>query len=85
VYRTAQIADQRYREAHRKAAALIGCAAAGWEGLAQGTTVFTRNATESINMVARGIRWKKGERIVATLIEHHLQSSPLDEAQGEWR
>jgi len=76
VYRTAQIADQRYREAHRKAAALIGCAAAGWEGLEQGTAVFTRNATESINMVARGIRWKRGERIITTLTEHHSNLLP---------
>ena len=76
VYRTAQIADQRYREAHRKAAALIGCAAAGGEGLEQGTTVFTRNATESINMVARGIRWKRGERIITTLTEHHSNLLP---------
>jgi cysteine desulfurase/selenocysteine lyase len=68
VYRLAQVADQRYREAHRKAAAFVG----GEEGL----TVFTRNTTESINIVARGLSWKKGDRIVTTLMEHHSNLLP---------
>ncbi|MCX6677052.1 MAG: cysteine desulfurase [Methanothrix sp.] len=70
VYRMAQLADQRYRDAHRKAADFIG--GAGPEGM----TVFTRNTTESINIVARGMLWKKGERIVTTLLEHHSNLLP---------
>jgi len=70
VYRTAQIADQRYREAHRKAANFIG--GGGGEGL----TIFTRNATESINIVSRGLKWKKGDKIVTTLVEHHSNLLP---------
>lgn len=70
VYRTAQLADQRYRDAHRKAADFIG--GAGPEGM----TVFTRNTTESINIVARGMSWKKGDRIVTTLLEHHSNLLP---------
>ncbi len=70
VYRMAQLADQRYRDAHRKAADFIG--GAGQEGM----TVFTRNTTESINIVARGMLWKKGERIVTTLLEHHSNLLP---------
>jgi cysteine desulfurase / selenocysteine lyase len=70
VYRTAQLADQRYREAHRKAAQFIG--GAGPEG----TTVFTRNTTESINIVASGLKWEKGDRIVTTLLEHHSNLLP---------
>jgi len=70
VYRMAQLADQRYRDAHRKAADFIGGA-----GL-QGLTVFTRNTTESINIVAHGLKWKKGERIVTTLLEHHSNLLP---------
>jgi cysteine desulfurase / selenocysteine lyase len=69
VYRMAQIADQRYRAAHRKAADFVN-------GGQEGTTVFTRNATESINLVASGMRWKKGERIVTTLQEHHSNLLP---------
>ena len=42
----------------------------------EGLTVFTRNATESINIVARGLSWKKGDRIVTTLLEHHSNLLP---------
>lgn len=70
VYRMAQLADQRYRDAHRKAAEFVG--SSGQEGM----TIFTRNTTESINIVARGLRWKKGERIVTTLMEHHSNLLP---------
>ena len=70
VYRMAQLADQRYRDAHCKAADFIG--GAGLEGM----TVFTRNTTESINIVARGLKWKKDDRIVTTLLEHHSNLLP---------
>ncbi|HPS91769.1 MAG TPA: cysteine desulfurase [Methanothrix sp.] len=69
VYRTAQLADQRYRDAHRKAGDFIG-------GGMDGMTVFTRNATESINIVASGLKWKKDDRIVTTLMEHHSNLLP---------
>jgi cysteine desulfurase/selenocysteine lyase len=39
-------------------------------------TVFTRNTTESINLVAHGIDWKKGDHIVTSLIEHHSNLLP---------
>ena len=70
VYRMAQLADQRYREAHRKAAEFVGGAGP------QGTTIFTRNTTESINIVACGLLWKKGDGIVTTLLEHHSNLLP---------
>jgi cysteine desulfurase/selenocysteine lyase len=68
VYRSAMLAEQRYREAHRKIGELIGAKV--------GTVVFTRNATESINMVARGLPWRKGEKVVTTLVEHHSNLLP---------
>ena len=68
VYRQAQMADQRYRDAHQKVAAFVG----GEDG----TAIFTRNATESINMVACGLDWKRGDRIVTTLLEHHSNLLP---------
>ena len=70
VYRTALLADQRYRDAHGKAAAFVS--GAGPEGV----TIFTRNTTESINMVASGMKWKKGDEIVTTLGEHHSNLLP---------
>ena len=69
VYRLAQLADQRYRDAHRKAAEFVGAKEAG-------STVFTRNTTESINIVARGLDWKRGDRVVTTLMEHHSNLLP---------
>lgn len=33
--------------------------------------IFTRNTTEGINAVASGIKWKKGDKVVTTLLEHH--------------
>jgi cysteine desulfurase / selenocysteine lyase len=68
VYRTAQLADQRYRDAHRKVARFI-------KG-ENGTVVFTRNTTESINIVARGLDWKMGDKVVTTLLEHHSNFLP---------
>jgi cysteine desulfurase/selenocysteine lyase len=68
IYRTAQIADQRYRDAHRKVADFIDAR--------EGATIFTRNTTESINMVAMGIGWKKGDRVVTTITEHHSNLLP---------
>ena len=69
VYRLAQLADQRYRDAHRKAADFV-------DAKGEGAVVFTRNTTESINIVARGLDWKKGDRVVTTLMEHHSNLLP---------
>jgi cysteine desulfurase/selenocysteine lyase len=68
VYSLAQLADQRYRDAHKLVAGLIGGSC--------GTTVFTKNATESINIVASGLEWKTGDKIVTTIIEHHSNLLP---------
>jgi cysteine desulfurase/selenocysteine lyase len=38
--------------------------------------IFTRNTTESINMVALGLDWSKGDHIVTTIIEHHSNFLP---------
>ncbi len=39
-------------------------------------TIFTKNATESINIVSRGFPWKKGDHIIVTLVEHHSNLLP---------
>jgi cysteine desulfurase/selenocysteine lyase len=33
--------------------------------------IFTKNTTEGINMVAHGLRWKRNDKVVTTLLEHH--------------
>ena len=68
VHRLTQIASQRYWHAHEKVAGFIGAK--------EGVTVFTKNSTESINMVARGFPFKAGDRIVTTILEHHSNLLP---------
>ena len=38
--------------------------------------VFTKNTTEAINIVARGLKWRKGDKVVATVLEHHSNLIP---------
>ncbi len=75
IHRFTQIASQRYWHAHEKVARFI----CGEEG----TTVFTKNTTESINMVARGLAWKPGDRIITTILEHHSNLLPWRALEAE--
>ena len=68
VHRLSGIATQRYHHAHEKVAAFIGGAG--------GELVFTKNATEALNIVARGISWQRGDRIITTVLEHHSSLLP---------
>ncbi|MCX6697461.1 MAG: aminotransferase class V-fold PLP-dependent enzyme [Methanoregula sp.] len=68
VHRFTRIASQRYWHAHEKVAQFIGGA--------QGITVFTKNTTEAINMVAQGLTWKPGDRVITTILEHHSNLLP---------
>jgi cysteine desulfurase/selenocysteine lyase len=38
--------------------------------------IFTKNATESINIVVRGIKWNKGDKIIVSNMEHHSNLVP---------
>lgn len=38
--------------------------------------VYTKNATEAINIVAQGLKWQKGDKVVATVLEHHSNLIP---------
>ncbi|MDO9549457.1 MAG: aminotransferase class V-fold PLP-dependent enzyme [Methanoregula sp.] len=68
VHRLTQIASQRYWHAHEKVAEFIGGK--------NGTCVFTKNTTESINMVAHGLAWSPGDRVITTILEHHSNLLP---------
>ncbi|HVP24487.1 MAG TPA: cysteine desulfurase [Methanomicrobiales archaeon] len=68
VHRLAQIASQKYWDAHQKVRRFIGAQS--------GEVVFTRNTTEAINMVAWGLPWQNGDGIVTTLLEHHSNLLP---------
>jgi cysteine desulfurase / selenocysteine lyase len=68
VHRFTRIASQRYWHAHEKVAGFIGAK--------EGITVFTKNTTEAINMVAAGLPWNDGDRVVTTVLEHHSNLLP---------
>jgi cysteine desulfurase/selenocysteine lyase len=68
VYRLSQIASQRYEDAHRKIADFIGAK--------EEEVIFTKNTTEGINLIASGLDWKRGDKVVTSLIEHHSNFMP---------
>ncbi|MBI4017918.1 MAG: cysteine desulfurase [Candidatus Aenigmarchaeota archaeon] len=72
VYKLSEEATQAYEDAHRKVAQFIG--ADSWDQI-----IFTRNATEAINLVAYS--WglanvRKGDEILVTRMEHHSNLVP---------
>jgi cysteine desulfurase / selenocysteine lyase len=77
VYPLAAEATDAYEGAREKVAAFAGSTA--------GETVFTRNGTESINIVARGTVGA-GDRVVVTQMEHHSNIVPwqLVGAELDW-
>jgi len=64
VHRLSQRASEEYEEARRKVAEFINASDPS-------EIIFTKNSTESINIVANGLRWHRGDKVVTTLIEHH--------------
>lgn len=50
-----------------------------------GTLVFTRNTTEGTNIVASGHPWKKTDRIIVPLQEHHSNILPWFRLETEGR
>ena len=68
VHRLAQLASQRYKDAHSKVAGFIGAK--------EGEVIFTKNTTEAINMVAYGLNFEKGDEVVTTMLEHHSNFLP---------
>jgi len=77
VHRIAQVASQKYRDAHQKVKKFIHAQ--------EGELVFTRNSTEAINTVASGLPWQKGDQVITTLLEHHSNLLPwmrLRDRQG---
>ena len=67
-YRLALEATSMYEEVRKKVAKFIG---------ARPTEVaFVKNTTEAINLVAMGLRWRRGENVVTTALEHHSNMLP---------
>ena len=64
VHRLSQKASEEYEKAHLKIAEFINARS-------ETEIITTKNTTEGINIVANGLNWKRGQKIVTTLIEHH--------------
>ena len=64
VHRYSQRASEEYETAHEDIAHFINAPS-------RTNMAMVRNTTEAINIVANTLPWKKGDKIVTTLIEHH--------------
>ncbi len=71
VYPLSEAATEAYEGARARVATFLGAPSAD-------CIVFTRNATEAVNLVANsyGVRLKAGDRILTTLLEHHANIVP---------
>jgi len=64
VHRLAVRASEEYERARSKVADFINAKS-------DSEIVMTRNTTEAINLVASGLKWGKGDKIVTSVLEHH--------------
>ena len=72
VYPLSEAATEAYESARARVAAFLGAPSPD-------SIVFTRNATEAVNLVANsfgGSRLKSGDRILVTTLEHHANIVP---------
>lgn len=67
IYRTSEEATEEFENARTKVAAFIGAKESA-------EVIFTRNASESINLVASSM--KKTDKVVTTIMEHHSNFVP---------
>jgi len=64
VHRLSVKASEEYERARKKVADFINAKSSS-------EIIMTRNTTEGTNLVASGLGWKKGDRIVTSVLEHH--------------
>jgi len=64
VHRLSTRASEEYEAARKKVADFINARSTS-------EIIMTRNTTEGINLVASGLKWKKGDKIVTSVLEHH--------------
>jgi len=64
VHRFSQRASEEYEGAHEIVSGFIGAPSAG-------NVAMLRNTTEGLNLVANSLDWRRGDKIVTTVIEHH--------------
>ncbi|MGB9929262.1 MAG: cysteine desulfurase [Methanosarcina sp.] len=67
-HRLARETTNRYEDAREKVANFLDADPS--------KTIFTKNTTEGINLIANSYPWEKGDHIVTTLLEHHSNLLP---------
>lgn len=67
-HRLSKETTEKYEDAREAVASFLG--------VPTRSTIFTRNTTESINMVAYGLKWKKGDHVITSVSEHHSNLLP---------
>jgi len=64
VHRLSVKASEEYERARSKVADFINAKS-------DSEIVMTRNTTDGINLVANGLKWRKSDKIVTSVLEHH--------------
>jgi len=64
VHRLSVKASEEYERARAKVTDFINAKSTS-------EIIMTRNTTEGINLVANGLNWKKGDKIITPVLEHH--------------
>jgi len=64
IHRLSQRASEEYEKARSKVADFVNARS-------DAEIIMTRNTTEGINTVASGLNWRKGDKIVTSVLEHH--------------
>ncbi len=75
LYKISKKSTEEYEKAHRKAAELIN--AEDWREI-----IFTKNTTESLNLVSKSLNFEKGDEIILTESEHHSNILPWRILEG---
>ncbi|MGP3667981.1 MAG: aminotransferase class V-fold PLP-dependent enzyme [Candidatus Bathyarchaeota archaeon] len=69
LYSSSQRASKEYEDARKVIANFIGAKS-------KEEIIFVKNATEGVNIVAHSINFKKNDKVVTTLLEHHSNLLP---------
>ncbi len=69
LYESSQKASEEYEDARRIIANFIGAKS-------KEEIIFVKNATEGVNIIAHSINFKRNNKIVTTLLEHHSNLLP---------
>ncbi len=68
IHELSQKASEKYEEAHKKVGKFVNAK--------PNEVIFVKNSSEAINLVALSMNWEKGDKIVATSLDHHSNLIP---------